>query len=255
MKVYQFGKKENPAIMLLPGTFCHWKNNFSGVIDLLTKDFFVLCISYDGFDETEETEFQDITVEVTKIEEYINKKLQGKIHAVYGCSLGGSLVGLMAKRGKIKMKHGILGSSDLDQASKISALVKTRIMILLLYKLLHKGKVPKLIKRQILKNGGEEYTKNALKMMGVDGVNMFFVTKASMKNQFYTDLVTKLNNSIEVSGTTIHCFYAAKMGEKYKYRYQKHFVKPHIVEHNLLHEELLLCHPKEWVENIKNCIL
>lgn len=255
MKLYNFGKEENPAIMLLPGTFCHWKNNFSGVIDLLTKDFFVLCISYDGFDETEETEFQDITTEVTKIEEYINKRLQGKIHAVYGCSLGGSIVGLMAKRGKIKMKHGILGSSDLDQASKISALVKTKIMILLLYKLLHKGKVPKLIKKQMLKKGGEEYTKNILKMMGINGIDMSFVKKNSMKNQFYTDLITRIGNDIEAHGTTIHCFYAAKMGEEYKNRYQQHFIKPHIVEHNLSHEELLLCHPKEWVETVKRCIL
>jgi len=25
LKVYEFGNKENPSIMLLPGTCCHWK--------------------------------------------------------------------------------------------------------------------------------------------------------------------------------------------------------------------------------------
>lgn len=32
-------------------------------------------------------------------------------------------------------------------------------------------------------------------------------------------------------------------------------MNPHIIKHNLLHEELLVCKPKEWVENVKHCIL
>ena len=55
MKVYTFGNRENPAIMLLPGTCCHWKSNFEKVVPLLEKDYCVLCVSYDGFDETEST--------------------------------------------------------------------------------------------------------------------------------------------------------------------------------------------------------
>ncbi|KHD36335.1 2-hydroxy-6-oxo-6-phenylhexa-2,4-dienoate hydrolase [Clostridium acetobutylicum] len=255
MKIYEFGKKENPAIMLLPGTCCHWKNNFSNVIDLLIEDFFVVCVSYDGFDETEESEFQDMVTEVRKIENYINERFQGKIHAVYGCSLGGSFVGLMAQRKKIYMKHGILGSSDLDQATKPMALLQTEVMVSILYKMLHKGKVPKFIAKQMLKKGGEKYTKNALYMMGINGVSMSFVSKRSIRNQFYTDLVTKLENNIQSPETTIHCFYASRMGEEYKSRYKKHFMTPHIVEHDLLHEELFLCTPKEWAEVVKDCVL
>ncbi len=52
MKIYTFGKKENPAVMLLPGTCCHWKS-FEGAIPKLSENFYVLCVSYDGFDETE----------------------------------------------------------------------------------------------------------------------------------------------------------------------------------------------------------
>jgi len=52
MKIYTFGKKENPVVMLLPGTCCHWKS-FEGVIPKLSENFYVLCVSYDGFDETE----------------------------------------------------------------------------------------------------------------------------------------------------------------------------------------------------------
>ncbi len=38
--------------MLLPGTCCHWIS-FEGVIPKLSENFYVLCVSYDGFDETE----------------------------------------------------------------------------------------------------------------------------------------------------------------------------------------------------------
>ncbi len=51
MKVYTFGKKENSAVMLLPGTCCHWKS-FEGVIPKLSGNFYGLCVSYDSFDET-----------------------------------------------------------------------------------------------------------------------------------------------------------------------------------------------------------
>lgn len=52
MKFYEFGERDNPVIIWLPGTCCHWKANFVEVIPLLEQDFRVVCVSYDGFDET-----------------------------------------------------------------------------------------------------------------------------------------------------------------------------------------------------------
>ena len=117
MKVYEFGSPTAPALLLLPGTCCHWKGNFGHVIPLLEGDFRVLCISYDGFDETERTGFPAMEEETGKIEAWIQIHCGGHIRGAYGCSLGGSFVGLMAARGRITMDYGILGSSDLDQAS------------------------------------------------------------------------------------------------------------------------------------------
>ncbi|WP_341435442.1 alpha/beta fold hydrolase [Clostridium acidisoli] len=255
LKFYEFGNERNPAIMLLPGTCCHWRNNFSDVIDLLAENFFVVCVSHDGFDETEKTEFPDMLTETEKIEAYIKERFHGKIHAVYGCSLGGSFVGLLVQRKNIHMNHGILGSSDLDQASEKVAKVKAKLIILLFHKMLQSGKVPGFLRKRMVKHGTENYAKNGLRMMGIGGVDVSFVSKKSMENQFYSDLVTLLEDNIETAGTIIHCFYASKMGEEYKKRYQKHFAQPHIVEHDLLHEELLVCYPNEWADTIKNCIL
>ena len=117
MKVYPFGSEDAPAILLLPGTCCHWKGNFGHVIPLLAANYHVLCVSYDGFDETEQSEFPTMLEETEKIETYIQENCGGHIRAAYGCSLGGSFVGLLAARQNIQIDYGILGSSDLDQAS------------------------------------------------------------------------------------------------------------------------------------------
>lgn len=75
MKVYCFGEKEKPVIFLFPGTCCHWKGNFGKVIEPLEEYFRVACVSYDGFDETEQTEFPTMTEETEKIEQYIKKEI------------------------------------------------------------------------------------------------------------------------------------------------------------------------------------
>lgn len=57
-----------------------------------------MCVSYDGFDGTEETVFPDTVTETAKIEEYVQENFGGRIHVAYGCSMGGSFVGLLIQR-------------------------------------------------------------------------------------------------------------------------------------------------------------
>ena len=120
MKGYSFGEENAPVILLLPGTCCHWKGNFGHVIPLLSDEYRVLCVSYDGFDETERTEFPTMLEETAKIESCIKANCGGHIRAAYGCSLGGSFVGLLAARGNIRMDYGILGSSVVKICGKIA---------------------------------------------------------------------------------------------------------------------------------------
>lgn len=68
MKIHEFGDKNQPVILLLPGTMCYWKGNFGGVIDNLSKDFRGAVVAYTGFDETDTENYQSVTDEVEKIE-------------------------------------------------------------------------------------------------------------------------------------------------------------------------------------------
>lgn len=169
MKVYSFGAEHAPVILLLPGTCCHWKGNFGRVIPLLADSYRVLCISYDGFDETEHTEFPTILEETEKIETYIQEHSGGHIRAAYGCSLGGSFVGLLAARGNIHMDYGILGSSDLDQASPIAAKLQTNLLLPLIYPVIRGGQfksrlLQKRLTQRKSKMGG--YVQAFMEMLG-----------------------------------------------------------------------------------------
>lgn len=254
MKVYSFGAENAPVIMLLPGTCCHWKSNFGNVIPLLSDAFRVLCVSYDGFDETENTEFTTMTEETEKIEKYVREHCGGHIRAAYGCSLGGSFVGLLAARQNVHMDYGILGSSDLDQASHFAAKLQTNLLLPLIYPLIRDGQFKSRFLQKRLKRREEKMGDYVNAFMNMLGSARPYVTEKSCKNQFYSDLVTPLPDKIDVTGTEIHILYALKMGEKYRARYERHFAHPIIHEHDLRHEELLACYPAQWAELIKNIV-
>ncbi len=253
MKVYEFGQADAPVILLLPGTCCHWKGNFGAVIPLLAADFRVLCVSYDGFDETEQTEFPTMLEETEKIEAYIQKTCGGQICAAYGCSLGGSFVGLLAARRNIHMDCGILGSSDLDQASAFAAGLQTRLLLPLIYPVIRDGKFKSRFLQKRLEKRVEQMGDYVRAFMDMLGGARPYVSLRSCRNQFYSDLVTPLPEHIDVPGTEIHIFYALKMGEKYRERYLRHFAHPIIHEQDLQHEELLACHPEKWAQLVKSC--
>ena len=252
MKVYSFGDENAPVILLLPGTCCYWKGNFGKVIPLLADDYRVLCISYDGFDETEPTEFPTMTEETEKIEAYIRENCGGHIRAAYGCSLGGSFVGLLAARQNIHMDYGILGSSDLDQASPFAAKLQTNLLLPLIYPVIRDGQFKsRFLQKRLQKREAEmgNYVKAFMDMLGGPRP---YVTLESCKNQFYSDMVTPLPDKIDVPGTEIHIFYALKMGEKYRERYMRHFAHPVIHEQDLQHEELLARYPEQWAQLVKS---
>lgn len=49
-------------------------------------------------------------------------------------------------------------------------------------------------------------------------------------------------------------FYALGMGEKYRARYLKHFKNLDIREQNMNLETFFFCHPKEWTEEVFDCV-
>ena len=74
----------------------------------------------------------------------------------------------------------------------------------------------------------KELVNRFLDMFGIGKGGNSWITKTSIYNQFYSDLVTKVQHGIHVLGTIIHVFYATKMGAKYEKRYNTYFKNPNI---------------------------
>lgn len=254
MKVHEFGNPENPTLLLLPGTCCYWKANFEHVLGRLTERMHVGIVSYTGFDEADSEVFRSMEDEAACIERYIAERRGGRIRAAYGCSLGGSLVALLAARGVIATDRVIIGSSDFDQASRPFARMRASLVSAVLYPYIHTGRysmsfMQKRMERRLAEP--DPYNKAFVGLVGTDRFDLGFIAKASIKNQFYSDLVTPIPADISVPGTEIHVLYASKMGEKYLARYRYHFRNPIIHKHNLRHEELLGVHPEAWCQLIE----
>ena len=255
MKFYESGDNRKPVIFLFPGTCCQY-SSFDHVLDGLHSYFYTVAVSYDGFDPNEKTEFYSMEDECEKIEQEIRTKYGGRIKAAYGCSLGGSFVSLLIQRKRSHIDHGIIGSSDMDEAGSFMAKLQSSIIVPIMYKMVHTGKLPKFMQKKI--NEADESRKKLIdgfvNMFGIDKGGSPWITKQSVYNQFYSDLVTKVQHGIDVPGTTIHVFYATKMGEKYEKRYCTYFKNPDIRRHNMQHEELFCCHSAEWVKEVKKAV-
>lgn len=87
MKFYTSGDKEKPVILLIPGTCCHY-SLFDKVIPLLNEKYQTVVVSFSGFDESDNSEYESMDKETKLIEDYIKENYNNHIHAIYGCSLG-----------------------------------------------------------------------------------------------------------------------------------------------------------------------
>lgn len=233
MKYEEMGLKTGKTLMLLPGTCCDYQTNFANVLPKLAEKYHLICVNYDGFDGGDEI-FPDMITVTEKIEKYIIEKHGGKIDGAIGSSLGSSFVGQLVQRRNVHIDHAIFGSPDLDQSGKFSAWLQSKLVVPLLTSFTKSEK-----KQQKTK----EKLKNIF-LMSDELADQFMACfskfkSESIKNEYYTDLITYLEDDINVEHTKAHFIYANKMGEKYLKRYKKYFHDPDIREFDMQHEQWL----------------
>ena len=101
MEVQEFGKRNGRKIMLLPGNMMSWRQ-FEAVIPLLEKQYHVIAVSTDGYDDTGKTTFTTAEAMAEKLERYIKEEQDGAIDLVFGESMGGATAGMLFHRQKVK---------------------------------------------------------------------------------------------------------------------------------------------------------
>ncbi|WP_242839211.1 alpha/beta fold hydrolase [Pseudobutyrivibrio sp. MD2005] len=233
MTYEEMGNISGKTLMLLPGTCCDWQTNFGTVIDDLAEKYHLICVNYDGFDGGDSI-FTDMLSVTEKIESYITENHGGRIDGAIGSSLGSSFVGQLVQRQKVHVDHAIFGSPDLDQSGKLAAKLQAALVVPLLTSFTKNEKKQKRTK-ELLKKFFLMDDENAERFMKC--FSKF--SPESIRNEYYTDLLTHLEDDINVENTTAHFIYANKMGEKYLKRYKKYFHNPDIREFDMQHEQWL----------------
>ena len=111
MKIYEFGKKGNPSIMCLPGNFMTHRQ-FENLVPLLEAEYYVLTVSFDGYDETGETTYTTGEEQANKLAAYIKENLDGKIDLVYAESLGSIPAAFLTRHKELQIGGIILSGAE-----------------------------------------------------------------------------------------------------------------------------------------------
>lgn len=138
MKFYEFGTPGNPTIMCLPGNLMTHRQ-FENIVPTLQKDYHVITVSFDGYDETGETFYTTGEDQAQKLAAFIRDNLGGKIDLVYAESLGsipavfltrieGLQIGGIILSGAEYMNYGIFNGLAIELFAPMTYKLMTKIL-------------------------------------------------------------------------------------------------------------------------------
>ncbi|MBQ8596988.1 MAG: alpha/beta hydrolase [Lachnospiraceae bacterium] len=111
MKFCEFGKENDKTIMCLPGNFMTYRQ-FEKIVPMLEKEYRVITVSFDGYDETGETTYTTAKEQAEKLAAYIKERLNGKIDLVYAESLGSIPAAFLTQMKDIEIGGVILSGAE-----------------------------------------------------------------------------------------------------------------------------------------------
>lgn len=124
MQAMEFGKEYDRKIVLIPGNMMNWRQ-FENIIPILDKDFHVIAVSTDGYDE--KTEFTTAEESAESIEKYIADHLDSHIDLVFGESFGSATAGMLFHRQKVKIDSIIMNGPQYMKVGIFTGLIKKLI--------------------------------------------------------------------------------------------------------------------------------
>ena len=107
MRIYEYGLENPECILLIHPSLVTW-DYFELVIPLLEKNYHLLIPALPGYDLKDDSEFSSVEKIASQLADDLLKKGIQEVKAIYGCSMGGSVVLRMAADGKLKVQHYIM---------------------------------------------------------------------------------------------------------------------------------------------------
>ena len=135
----EFGKKENPTLLLLHGMMCDWQK-FYEAFKPLEEHYRIIVPAQDGFYDGS-GDFTSFADQCRQIEEYVHENYGGKVHGAYGASQGGLMLTELLTRNKIDMGKVIMDGCYVAHQGKLSGIASAWMF----KKFKNTGKFPALI--------------------------------------------------------------------------------------------------------------
>ncbi len=98
MRIYEFGPGNPECILLIHPSLVTW-DYFENVIPLLEKYYHLLIPALPGYDLKDDSRFCSVEQTASQLSDDLLQKGIQEVKAVYGCSMGGSIVLKMAAAG------------------------------------------------------------------------------------------------------------------------------------------------------------
>ena len=107
MRIYEYGKENPECILLIHPSLVTW-DYFENVIPLLEKDYHLLIPALPGYDLEDDSQFSSVERIASELADDLLEKGIREVKAIYGSSMGGSIVLRMAADGKLKARHYVM---------------------------------------------------------------------------------------------------------------------------------------------------
>lgn len=107
MNVYEFGTENQRKLLFFQGSCTCWKDYLPS-IELLVQQFHVIVPAMEGHDPTVKTNFVSVEKTVSDTTQYLLEHGHTSLYAVYGLSMGGSMVLRLLAEQRIPVKKAIL---------------------------------------------------------------------------------------------------------------------------------------------------
>ena len=107
MRICEYGRENPESIVLIHPSLVTW-DYFELVVPLLEKQYHLLIPALPGYDLEDDSTFTSVEEIAAELADDLLKRGVREVKALYGCSMGGSIVLRMAADGRIKVQHYIM---------------------------------------------------------------------------------------------------------------------------------------------------
>ncbi len=108
MRVHCFGEAGLPTVVLIHGLATTWEQSFGEIIPLLSARYHVVAVGLSGHDPTDPDDFVSRESDAHQVVLHLRRERAGRVHGVFGASLGGAVAVELACSGLVRIDSLVL---------------------------------------------------------------------------------------------------------------------------------------------------